>query len=104
MRSVGLVVSGGGSLVSGSVGGSDAAISDLKFSCLVCGLRSLGKNWKVVSMSSGVCNGDGHDGPGSSQLTAVKCLYSSQAVGQLMHDVAMVSEWHEVWKYCQDWL
>ena len=90
-------VSGRGS----SVGGSDAAISDSKFSCLVCRSRSLGKNWKVVSMSSRVCNDDGCDGLGSSWLTAVKHLYLSQAVGQLMHDVAMVSE---VWKYCQDWL
>ena len=97
--SVGLAVSGGGSSVGGLVGGLDAAISDSKFSCLVCGSRSLGKNWNVVSMSSRVCSGDGHDGPGSSQLIAVKRPYSSQAVGR---DAAMGSVQCEVWKYCQD--
>ena len=98
---MGLAVGGRGSLVGGSVGGSDTAISDSKFSCLVCRSRSLGKNWNVVSMSSGVCSGDGRDGPGSSRLIAVKRLYSSQAV---RHDAAMGSVQHEVWKYCQDWL
>ena len=68
---------GGGSSVGSLVGGSDATISDSKFSCLVCGLRSLGKNWNMVSISSGVCRGDGQDGPGSPQWTAVKWLYSS---------------------------
>ena len=72
---MGLAVGGGGSVVGGLVGQSDTAISDSKSSCLVCGLRSLGKNWNVVSISSRVCRGDGWDGPGSPQLTTVKWPY-----------------------------